>query len=196
MTTLADIRRVMAAHRPQLISGDSKGRAAVAVILHEGATELQALFIERAERAGDPWSGHMAFPGGRVAARDQNFRLAAERETFEEIGLDLRSAEYLGRLDDLAGTTLPILVSGFVYRVEHPGHFELNCEVRDAFWIPLNDLTDSKRHVERRFQYRGEEHLLPAVDLLGPERPVLWGLTYRFVTQFLELLGHKIPKMP
>ena len=107
----------MAAHRPRLISGDGRSHAAVAIVLHENAGGLRLLFIERSEREGDPWSGHIAFPGGRVETVDRGPRATAERETVEEIGLDLRPAEYLGRLDDITGATLPVLVSGFVYSV-------------------------------------------------------------------------------
>ena len=189
MPTLKDVRRAMAVHRPRLISGDDRSHAAVAIVLHENAGGLRLLFIERSEREGDPWSGHIAFPGGRIEAADRGPRAAAERETVEEIGLDLRPAEYLGRLDDITGATLPVLVSGFVYNVAHPGRFEPNSEVREVFWIPVGALLDSKRHVQHSFRYHGTEHLHPAIDLLGPGRPVLWGLTYRFVVQFLQLTG-------
>ena len=186
----------MAAHRPRLISGDGRSHAAVAVVLHGNAGGIRLLFIERSEREGDPWSGHLAFPGGRVETTDRGPRAAAERETIEEIGLDLRPAEYLGRLDDITGATLPVLVSGFVYSVAHPGRLEPNPEVREAFWIPVDDLLDSKRHVQYSFRYNGTERLHPAIDLLGPERPLLWGITYRFVVQFLQLTGCAILRTP
>src|SRR6185295_3323821 len=64
-------------------------RAAVAAILRESATDLEALLIRRAEREDDPWSGHMAFPGGRRGAADRDIEETARRETLEEIGLDL-----------------------------------------------------------------------------------------------------------
>src|SRR5262249_28795811 len=80
----------------------------------------------------DPWSGHMAFPGGRVDPGDADARAAAERETLEELGLSLEGAERLGQLDDLnAGIRLvaPLVLSAFVYRLDaraplppnHPG---------------------------------------------------------------------------
>ena len=193
---IADVERIMAAHHPRLRTADDRRCAAVAAIFNEGSEGLRLLFIERAKREGDPWSGHLAFPGGRIEEGDSGPRAAAERETLEEIGLDLRSAECLGRLDDVVGTSLPILVSGFVYGVERFGRFELSDEVRDAFWVHVEDLIDPERHVERIFSYRGFEETLPAIDLLGPERPVLWGLTYRLVTRFLHVVGYEIPRMP
>ena len=41
--------------------------------------------------------------------------------------------------------------------------------------------------------YGGADHVHPGIDLLGPGRPVLWGLTYRFVVQLLRLAGCAVP---
>ena len=62
--------------------------AAVAAILRPGP-QPEMLFILRASKDGDPWSGHMAFPGGHRESSDASLRATAERETWEEIGLDL-----------------------------------------------------------------------------------------------------------
>jgi ADP-ribose pyrophosphatase YjhB (NUDIX family) len=117
VTSLADIRAALAAHAPQSLTG--RRRAAVAVVLHDAGPSPEILFIERAERFGDPWSGQMAFPGGRVDPGDATARAAAERETLEEVGLDLAGAELLGRLGDVdAGVRVvaPLVLSAFVYR--------------------------------------------------------------------------------
>jgi hypothetical protein len=64
-------------------------RSAVAMILQVRDGELHILMIKRAEREGDPWSGHMAFPGGRMDKTDANGYAVAVRETSEEVGLAL-----------------------------------------------------------------------------------------------------------
>jgi 8-oxo-dGTP pyrophosphatase MutT (NUDIX family) len=76
--------------------------AAVAVILHDGDDGLETLFIHRAVRAGDTWSGQIAFPGGRREPGDGDLLVTAIRETHEEIGVALTAAERLGVLDDLS----------------------------------------------------------------------------------------------
>jgi 8-oxo-dGTP pyrophosphatase MutT (NUDIX family) len=188
-TTIEDIRQRLAGRTPRLLTDDSKTQAAVALVLHQGSDALRLLFIERSKREGDPWSGHIAFPGGKVEACDRDPRSAAERETLEEIGLDLGGATYLGRFDDLTGLTLPVLVSGFVFAVEKPGALVLNDEVREAFWRTLEELADAERWIEHRVHYGGADHVHAAIDVLGPGRPLLWGLTYRFVVQLLQLAG-------
>ena len=99
----------LANHRPgrKWLKGLRK-RAAVALILQLHAGELCVLMIRRAEHEGDPWSGHMAFPGGRLEAQDRNGLAAARRETEEEIGLHLGTGEpCIGRLSDLNAINRP-----------------------------------------------------------------------------------------
>ena len=191
MIALDDIRRALAAHEPRIIDPSGKRQAAVAMLLHEAAAGPEVLFIERAQRAGDPWSGQMAFPGGRVERADADARAAAERETFEEVGLSLVLAESLGRLDDLegrhAGRPAELVVSAFVYRVDQAGPLLANQEVEDALWVPLARLLDPVHHVD--YEY----HLAPGATWPGivvgqPDRHVVWGLTYRFVERFFDLM--------
>ncbi len=195
MTSIADIRRVLTVYRPHLASGD-KTRAAVAMVLHQHAQAVRLLLIQRSQRDDDPWSGHIAFPGGMVEPVDRSPRLAAERETREEVGLDLGNAEYLGRLDDVTGATLPILVSGFVYDVRTCSRLLPNDEVKDAFWVGLDVLADARRHRERCFRIDNAERLFDAIDLPGSGRRVLWGISYRLVAQLLTLLGHSVCSTP
>jgi 8-oxo-dGTP pyrophosphatase MutT (NUDIX family) len=77
-------------------------RSALAAASCPATTEV--LFIKRAARDGDPWSGHVAFPGGKNEGESD--MACAARETLEEVGLDLLGSGggggylFLGRLDD------------------------------------------------------------------------------------------------
>jgi len=181
----AAVQAGLARHRPHLVGSTDKTRAAVAVVLGPTPEGLQLLFIERAEHPDDPWSGHIAFPGGRLEADDPSPQAAAERETLEEVGLDLSGAEYWGRLDDLTGYMLPVVVSGFVYRLERPADLVLSQEVRTAFWMGADQLRDPGNRTQYRLRHRGAEQAFAALDLLGPGRPLLWGLTFRIVRQLI-----------
>jgi 8-oxo-dGTP pyrophosphatase MutT (NUDIX family) len=188
MTTIADIRSILSRHRPVPLPGEGCTPTAVALILREEASQSEVLFIERALRSGDPWSGDLGFPGGKVEKRDPTLRRTAERETFEETGIDLGESEYLGRLDDIAGAHLPIRVSCFVYALDRIPPLALSTEVDRVFWIPLGILADPRRQVEATVNFGGELLLRPALRLLRPGEKVLWGITYRLVRRFLELL--------
>lgn len=194
--TLQQIRQTLSGHRPCLAGEDFPKKASVALILRSAPQGPEVLFIRRAEHPGDPWSGDIGFPGGRIDPEDSGPRQAAERETSEEMGLDLQDAEFLGRLDDIAGAFLPVRISCFVYCLQHRPKLVPNAEVRDYFWYPLQRLTEESNHRAATFNYRGHNSTHPAIDLLGPGAPLLWGITYRLVTGFLELLGHRPPENP
>ena len=184
--SLSDIGRRLESRTPRLVEDPNEVRAAVAAVLRDGGAGVELLLIERARKAGDPWSGHLGFPGGKVEERDVGERHTAERETREELGLDLTGAEYMGRLDDLTGATLPVLVSGFAYHPVEEVAFALSDEVVDAFWQPMGTLVDRRNHRTHHFRYRYQEHEHDVIDL-GAGRPLLWGLTYRFTVQLLGI---------
>ena len=196
MPSLAEIREALLSHRPSVLDAAPQHRAAVAIVLRDNAGSLDLLLIERAIRDGDPWSGHMAFPGGRVCGVDVSPRAAAERETLEEVGLSLAGAEPLGRLDDVRGhqsATRQLIISAFAFHVVQPDPLTPNCEVSEAFWFPLDALLDSRRHVDHPVQHGSGAHA-PGILVGEPGRHVVWGLTYRFLEDFLKILGHPLPR--
>jgi 8-oxo-dGTP pyrophosphatase MutT (NUDIX family) len=159
--------------------------AAIALILAEPEASLAALLIERAKREGDPWSGHMALPGGHREAADSSLSATAERETFEEVGLDLRhGAERLGRLSDaLPFRGAPLAVRPFVYLLPEVPVLSLSSEVRQALWVPILPLQNGERQTTHRLSRGGQELEFPAWDIDGR---VVWGLTYRVLDEFFR----------
>jgi 8-oxo-dGTP pyrophosphatase MutT (NUDIX family) len=158
--------------------------AAVALVLLEREGSLDALLIERAQREGDPWSGHIALPGGHAEAGDVGLHGTAERETLEEVGLDLaRAGERVGRLSDCAPVRgVPIAVRPFVYLLQSPPVLTLNVEVRRSLWVPVAPLQRGDWRTTYRLTRAGEHFEFPAWDIGGS---VVWGLTYRVVAEFL-----------
>lgn len=194
MPSLEQIRAALSEHEPAVITADDVARAAVAMVLREALEGPEVLFIERAKREGDPWSGHMAFPGGRVEPDDAHVREAAERETLEEVGLSLVGAEPLGRLDDKQGNPVSsprLVISAWVYRVEDSPPLAPNHEVQEAFWFPLRQLRDAARHIPYESPRAGLE--FPGILVGEPDRHVVWGLTYSFLESFFLVVGRPLP---
>lgn len=189
---LARIRTALARHRPALIApapGGAQRRAAVALILREADGRVELLLIRRALRAGDPWSGHMALPGGREEPGDADELGTALRETREEVGLDLTSAVVLGRLDDTPAVArarpVPLTISAFVFELEGDPELVLSAEVAETLWVPLDDLDGPALATSVRFQAESVHYELPAWDIHGR---VVWGLTYRMVNLLLAAI--------
>ena len=159
----------------------------VAVILSPGH---EILFIRRAERAGDPWSGHIGLPGGRREASDGDLLDTARRETREEIGVELPAGALLGALDDLEPSTPsmpPLLIRPFVFGLDPRPAAGVSDEVADSFWIPLDSLHAVR--ASTTVVLRGKPLEVPCFRVPGlPDGLVVWGLTYRILNGLLPLL--------
>ena len=193
-TALHHVERVLLRHKPRkkLIRPLLK-RSAVAMILQESQGEVRILMIKRAERDGDPWSGHMAFPGGRMDPGDRHGFDVAVRETEEEIGLTLGSADpCIGRLSEIM--TRPLLlrramvVSPYVFRLDREPEFAPNHEVDEVVWVPLAYLLD-RANREPMTWLRGKIEIpLPCYMYRGYR---IWGLSLMMLDELLELLDSK-----
>ncbi len=169
--------------------GDSYTEAAVSLVVR-AARELELLLIKRTVSARDPWSGHMALPGGRRDPTDPSLLDTAVRETLEETGVRLQAPEHhLGRLEIVTpqGPTLPrIRIAPFVFGV--PGGVPAVAnpnEVEAVHWVPLSLILDPGATEVVDIPIRGSVRSFPAILVEGE---VVWGLTYRILSQLIELL--------
>lgn len=165
--------------------------AAVATILRDGPSGLEVLFIRRAEREGDPWSGHMAFPGGRREPHDLDLLATAIRETIEEIGVDLREhAELVGVLEDQDATGRrtrgPLPTRPFVFELLRTPSVVLSPEVTEVVWAPVEPLYRGLAKTSIDINYKGDPYTLPAWDVEGR---IVWGLTYRMLSTLFGRLS-------
>jgi len=185
------VRSVLEARDPRELAEHDKW-AAVAMLLRDTSTGPEVFFIRRAEHPRDPWSGHMAFPGGRQHAEDPSLLDTAIRETLEEVGLDLRSeAEHIGQLDDLQaiarGKPQETVIRPFVFEVHRDVPVRADeREVAEALWTPLSPLYLGQVDTTRPYQWHGAQIDFPAYDVDGR---VVWGLTYQMLRSFFRILG-------
>ncbi|MGH7665279.1 MAG: NUDIX hydrolase [Gemmatimonadaceae bacterium] len=175
-----------------LAQGEEQRRAAVAVILRaaqgpEG--DLELLMIKRSECDGDPWSGHVALPGGREEPGDRDLEATALRETWEETGVDIRAnGRVLGALDDLgprSQTLPPLTVRPFVAIVASDVILAESPEVAEAFWVPLAELKRPAQWVEATVFVRGEDRIVAS---FRHGAHTVWGMTERILRELLARL--------
>ncbi|HWZ61232.1 MAG TPA: CoA pyrophosphatase [Gemmatimonadaceae bacterium] len=197
--TLAQLAERLANHCPERVAERERlaaagSRAAVAVVVREQANgasggALELLLIKRAEHERDPWSGHVALPGGREEAADRTLEDTAIRETLEETGLDLRrDGQILGALDELhpRSAPVPILVRPYVASVRADAPLTLSDEVAAAFWVPLSTLTAPGASVESTVAVRGAARQVPSYR---HGEYVVWGMTERILRNLVYLVG-------
>lgn len=187
--TLAAVRFALQDFRAKPQAAPGASPAAVALILLEGPQGLETLLIRRAERADDPWSGQVALPGGRRDPDDADLLATAIRETREETGVDLSSAERLGALDDLypRTPTLPaVVVRPFVFALASRPTLVPGVEAARVFWLPLARLAQHGARRDLTLAVRGVARTFPAYVI---DETVIWGMTERILTPFLKLTG-------
>jgi 8-oxo-dGTP pyrophosphatase MutT (NUDIX family) len=176
---------------PAAAVANVRDAAVVAIFRITSSDALELLMIERASYAGDPWSGHIAFPGGRREAHDATLLDTALRETREEIGVDiLASGRVLGALERVnpMSPTLPSLsIAPFVALLTHDAPLELSDEVAGAFWVPLTALqhADVSRDVEVTLSTGSTRTVRAFVH----ERYTIWGLTERIIRDLLSRIS-------
>jgi 8-oxo-dGTP pyrophosphatase MutT (NUDIX family) len=169
-----------------------KRSAAVAVLLHDVTHNLRdvpddprVLLMKRAERSGDPWSGHISLPGGRYQSSDRDLLETAIRETREELNIDLEGARLLGHLPPLHPRTsgpLGIEVTPFVFVTEVAVEPTPGPEALAAFWLPL--ATAGSGSLDGTYAYPSSQMTFPSWNYEGY---VIWGLTWRILADVLAL---------
>jgi 8-oxo-dGTP pyrophosphatase MutT (NUDIX family) len=184
------LRSALASHHA-VEADDEAGvrRAAVALIFRAGADgSPELLFIKRAEYPGDPWSGQIAFPGGREESGDSSLEETAAREIREETGIDLaREGLVIGVLDDLRPRTvrLPsVVVRPYVAVLQREAPLDLSSEVALAFWIPFGDLAQKQSWRDDTVFARGVQI---NARVFRHDDHVIWGMTERILAQLLEM---------
>jgi 8-oxo-dGTP pyrophosphatase MutT (NUDIX family) len=188
---LAQIVGAVRAHTPALAERDGTYfEAAVALILRETSdASLEILFIKRANRDDDPWSGQIAFPGGRHETRDESLEDTVVRETLEEVGLDLRcDGVIVGALDEARpriAVLPPVIVRPYVATIAADAVAGSSDEVAKSFWAPLDVILDATAARDTEIAVRGSRVVRPAIHF---EEHVIWGMTENILRRFEEVI--------
>ena len=191
---LQRIHRRMVSHQPVLIDDPHAARAAVAMVLHGVREGTEILLIQRAKRGGDPWSGHMAFPGGHCQPDDPNVVCTAVRETREEVGIDLQAhGKVIGRLDEVRAMawhrSQELIISPIVWVLEEAVALRLDVrEVQSAVWVPLSFFRNPAVSPGDRHTLGGAQNEVPAYQY---GTYTIWGLTLRMLDRFLAVVGEE-----
>ena len=198
MFSIDAIQKALTAHPPRQTSGQlDRNRTAVAIVLAGAESDLHLCVIRRAEKAGDPWSGDMALPGGRADPQDASLQETAERETHEEVGLVLEPAHRLGALAEISillrGRDRLLFLAPFVHYVGPTlATFTPNDEVGEVYWIPLAHLWDEHNATCLNLPTQEVSLWYPAIDY---REQAVWGITHRVLMLFSDVIGRPLPHL-
>ena len=190
-----EIRRTLTSRDAQRVTEVVRSRAAVALVFRDETTGggdegPELLFIRRSDHPLDPWSGQMAFPGGRHEPRDASLLETAIRETSEEVGLDLvGDAELLSPLDEVRAMArlrpVNLVIAPFAFRLVRPAVASAVNEVRSVHWLKVRQLCNPESRSVHDYVHEGMKLQFPCLRL---DDIVIWGLTFRMFDSVTERL--------
>jgi 8-oxo-dGTP pyrophosphatase MutT (NUDIX family) len=168
-------------------SGDGNNVEAVVAILlwDEPGKGLQTLLVRRVEREGDPWSGQIGLPGGRVKQAVESPRAALHREVEEEVGVKLEEVGVeLGSLSvGQPMRRIEMRVQPWVYGLRVKPLVSIGSEIASSFWVNLTELPSKMKMSE--VTIRNEPR---SVESFVIEGKIVWGFTYRVLTELIPIL--------
>ena len=175
--------------QPKNVPADAR-RAGVALILKALGEELNILFIRRALHESDPWSGHIAFPGGHEEQSDTDLLQTVIRETEEEVGIMLSPSDCISELPYEKPYTsdqrIDLVVFPHVFLLTHEPILNLNHEVSEVIWVSLELLSSDVLLTHETVHFKAKEYHLPGFRLNN--KHFVWGLTFRVMQRFFSII--------
>jgi len=166
-------------------SGPGKKIAAVLILLYPFHGSLFTVFIKRPRYSG-VHSGQISLPGGKMEFYETNPAETALREAHEEIGINPRDIEILGKLTGLHIPVSKIQVIPFVgFSIMKP-HFQLHqFEVEFLIETAVDEFLKPATRQEKLKILFIKRRLVPFYNIDGNH---IWGATAMIISEFVEIL--------
>ena len=159
--------------------------AAVLVALLDRADGVHVLLTQRTESVRTH-KGQIAFPGGARDEADADLLATALREAREEVGIEPRDVEVVGRLDDYF-TVTSFLVSPFVGFIPHPYSYSPSArEIARVIELPLDAFLAPGALESMTVERAGHKRAVLAYRVGGE---VVWGVTAAILRQLLDAIS-------
>jgi 8-oxo-dGTP pyrophosphatase MutT (NUDIX family) len=173
----------------ELPSPSIRPAAVLCAVFDEGG-QAQVILTRRSARLRSH-TGEVSFPGGRLDPGESPVA-AALRETQEEVGIDPKSVEVIGRLSTLSTRRNPSAITPFVGILPARPVLRPNlAEVDRAFTVPVAELYQGDvYHEELWGSPDGTEWPVSFFDVIGD---TVWGATGRVLRELLDLIWGAAP---
>ncbi|MEM3267139.1 MAG: CoA pyrophosphatase [Conexivisphaerales archaeon] len=157
--------------------------AAVLILIRRNDGKHLTLLEKRATSSSDPWSGQVAFPGGRFKTEDITLDATACREFFEETRVNIcQMVKIIGYLDPVSPGNHPeVKVVPFVAFIDREIFPSPTDEVQKFFWVPLEELIKSE------FLLSSGESAVKRTGYIY-QGEIIWGMTQRLIDQLMKFL--------
>lgn len=180
------VRDRLNSYVPKTIKDVDWACAGVLIPILEKEGDLFILLTKRTEEV-NVHKGEVSFPGGMCEATDKDTMTTALRECEEEVGIDRRDIEVIGRLDDTR-TITGFLITPYVGLVPYPYPFKTNPkEVSYLIFLPFNELLKADPSFEQA-EHMNRIHRVPAIYYNGDK---IWGATCRMLLRLRDIVTNR-----
>ncbi len=164
----------------------SPKKSAILILFYSIEEKIHLVLIKRACDSGIH-SNQIAFPGGKYEDKDKSLKQTALREAFEEIGVDPRQVQLMGKLTKLFIPASNFDVYPFVgYSLQHPDFKVNESEVAVLLEVPLDDLLNPAAFCYKTIRYRKETEV--EVPCYFVQNEIVWGATAFIISELLEVI--------
>lgn len=187
-------KRMMNVNRPDASHAPATARqSGVLILLYPMEHDIKLVVIERSADGG-VHSGQIALPGGKKEDSDEDIVATALREAAEEVALNAKKTEVLGRL-----SSLYIPVSNFVVNPvlaicnEEPQLIPSEYEVARIWHLSLNTVFARKEMVD--VQASGLHLTIHTIAYMMDDEKFIWGATAMILSELEVMLQERNGQM-
>ena len=164
-------------------SGRPQASVLIAILNYGKYIESPELIYTQRSSHLSTHSGEVSFPGGKADEIDLSLFETALRESKEEISLNSKDVNELGKLNYLISRH-KIEVNPFIATVDSPQVLAPNEEIQEIFTVPLDFLLDPANIQREVIERQGGVWQVPSWNIKNQK---IWGLTAMITVNFLNV---------
>ncbi len=164
---------------------EPKKAAVLALFYPKNNNETYFLLILRAHYNGTHAS-QISFPGGKYEKYDKNLEKTALRETFEEVGVEIKDVIIKKQMTETFIPPSNFLVSPFIGIINKTPTFRQNHEVKKIIEVKLTDLLNNNTITTKNLSTSYMKNInVPCFKL---NNYTVWGATAMMLSEIKDLL--------
>lgn len=166
------------------VQSDVLTPAAILIPIFEKDNQTHILFTKRTDKVSHH-KGQISFPGGKFDLTDKDLEETALRETYEEIGVETKDINIIGKINNMI-TNTSFIITPYIGTIPYPYDIKVSeNEIDELIYVPVSHLLDKAFFREEQKYFNGQNITIYYYDYL---KYTIWGVTGKILFDFLTLI--------